>query len=290
MIDNIYYWHRIVRTLYNLLPLFGIVNAAPIHAQLLTATIKLSTGTSSSVSMLPRELIVKNISLRNMIRMAYHVRDFQITGGPAWIDSDRYDMEVKMGSDWTIESREQMLGPILQQLLKEKFKLNVRRETKELPVYSLTISKYGHRLPPSKAHCTNFQWGRYAIPPGKQPPDYCGAVEAGPNLRLNHTLDAVGMKTSDLTTLLSRELDRDVIDKTGLTGLFDVHLEWNREATARSIGPEGRVDPSKLAPSTDDESPSIFTAIEDQLGLKIDSIRGPVQIIVIDRVEKPAAN
>src|ERR1700731_2336221 len=107
MIDNIYYWHRIVRTLYKLLPLFGVVNASLLHAQLLTATIKPSTGTSSSsVSMRPRELIVKNTTLRFMIRMAYHVRDFQITGGPAWIDSDRYDMEVKMGSDWTIESRE----------------------------------------------------------------------------------------------------------------------------------------------------------------------------------------
>ncbi len=243
--------------------------------------------------MRPRELIVKNTTLRNLIRMAYHVRDFQIAGGPAWIDSDRYDMEVKMGSDWTIESREQMIGPTLQALLKERFKLNLHREMKELPVYSLTISKYGHRLPPSKGRCTNFQWGRYAIPPGKQSPDYCGAVEAGPNLRLNHTLDAVGMNingTSGLTAVLSRELGRDVIDKTGLTGLFDIHLEWNREATARSIGPEGRIDPSKLAPSTDDESPSIFTALEDQLGLKVDSIKGPVEILVIDRAEKPAVN
>ncbi len=274
--------------------LFGLVSVTGSLAQFQVAAIKPSTGAgSSSVSMRPRELIVKNTTLRFLIRMAYQVRDFQITGGPAWMNSDRYDITVKMDVDWIKESREKMLGQMLQALLKERFKLIVHRETKELPVYSLTVSKYGLRLSPSKGSCTHFEWGRYAIPPGKQPPDYCGAVEAGPNLRLNHTLDGVGMSlggASGLTTVLSRELDRNVNDKTGLTGLFDIHLEWNREATARSMGPQGRVDPGKLPPSTDDESPSIFTAVEDQLGLKLDSYNGPVEILVVDRAGKPSEN
>jgi uncharacterized protein (TIGR03435 family) len=277
-----------------LLLFFGILNATLIQAQIQQAIVKHSAAVGSpSVSMRPRELLVKNTTLRSLIRMAYQLHDFQITGGPAWIDSDRYDLAVKMDATWTRESQEQMLWPALQALLKESFKLKFHRETKELPVYSLTVSKYGLRLPPSKQRCTNFQWGRYAIPPGKQSPDYCGAIEAGPTLRLNHTLDAVGMSisgASGLTTVLARELNRPIIDKTGLTGSFDIHLEWNRETTARSIGPEGRVDPSTLGPSTDDDSPSLFTALEDQLGLKLDSIKGPVVILVIDRVDRPSEN
>jgi uncharacterized protein (TIGR03435 family) len=259
-------------------------------AQVQVSTVKLSTGAGgTSVSMAPHELIFRNATVRYMVQMAYRVRDFQIAGGPAWIDSDRYNVTIKM-DNWTRETREQMIAPALQTLLKDRFKLSIHRVMNDLPIYSLTVSKYGLRLPRSKATCTKFDWGRDAV---QRSPEHCGGIEAGPNLRLNHTLDAAGMSISGpngLIVVLSRELNRDVIDKTGLTGFFDIHLEWNREITARSIGSDGRVDPSRLAASTDDESPSIFMAVEDQLGLRLDSSKGPVEVIVVDRAEKPSEN
>ena len=267
-----------------------------------TALIELSAGSGkASTSWSRRELKVKNASLQNLIQMAYQVRDFQISRGPAWINSDHYDIEAKPRVA-PIETKESVLKSIdemhlmLQFLLNDRFKLKVHRETKELPVYALTVAKGGHRMQRSKdSSCAAFEWHRNDPPLGRMPFDRCGAVETGPNIQLNHTLDAVGMSisteqvgktgrttfgSSDLTTFLSRccGLDRLVVDKTGLTGLFDLHLEWSVQATA---------DPRS---SDEFTNPSIFTAVQEQLGLKLEPTKGPVEILVIDHVEKLHAN
>ncbi len=112
-------------------------------------------------------------------------------------------------------------------------------------------------------------------------------MASGPNIHLNHTLDAVGMSVagpsgsfSTLTDFLSRQLGRPVIDKTGLRGLFDFRLEWSVNATALSLGlPAGSVEA---------DNPSLFTALEEQLGLQLESAKGPVQVLVVDRAEKPS--
>jgi uncharacterized protein (TIGR03435 family) len=262
------------------------------------ATIKPSAGAGrTTVSQSPHELIIKRATLRVLIGMAYNVRGFQISGGPGWMNSDLYDIAATLEGDPILEYLwKDPIAPALQTLLKEKFNLKLHRAMKELPIYSLIVAKSGLKLRRSKEEsCAHFEWNRYPLPPGKRPSNYCGAVETGPNIRLNHTLNAVGMSIAGipgsspgLITVLSDEVGRTIIDKTGLTGLFDIHLEWNREATARLLNSGVQDGSSKSTSSTDAGNPSIFAAIQDQLGLKFQLDNGPVEILVIDHAEKPS--
>jgi uncharacterized protein (TIGR03435 family) len=288
--------------------LIALVNAAPSQGPMKkgvparrsfeTASIKASAADARSFSISgTQRLEAKNASLRDLIRVAYHVRDFQISGGPAWIDSEHYDIDAKVDGNPSAKEWFQTMGPMLQSLLEDRFKLKLRRETKELPVYVLTVAKSGPKFIPSKERsCTTFHWVRNSPPPGQSTSIHCGVIELT-NIQLNRTLDAVGMRirgASDiepgLMTFLSRELDRIVIDKTGLTGLFDFRLEWNRAATAALVSSGALNDPNKATPSPDPDSPSIFTALEEQLGLKLESSKGPVEVLIIDHAEKPSRN
>ena len=186
------------------------------------------------------------------------------------------------------------MGPMLQALLEDRFKLKLDRETQELPVYVLTVAQDGLKMQRAKESCTAFEWDRYPPPPGQTASDHCSVIGTGPNIRLNHTLDGAGVSITDgsraapgLITFLSHELDRPVIDKTGLKGSFDFHIEWNRPATARLLGPGGPEDHGKSASTDDPDSPSIFTAVQEQLGLKLESGKGPIEILVVDHAEKP---
>ena len=223
---------------------------------------------------------------------AYQVREFQIVGGSAWIDSGQFDVEAERhgtpaGQGEWFDAMSAMLQPLLQ----EKLHLRFHRETRRLPVYTLSAAKDRVKFHRSRQQdCKPFIWNRNPIPPdARWAPDYCGAVETGPNARLNHTLDAVGMKISEgrdgLAATLAGELDRLVIDKTGLSGSFDIRLEWNRDATSRSVK-SGIYD----APPIDADSPSIFTAVEEQLGLKLAPHKGAVEVLVIDHAEMPAVS
>jgi uncharacterized protein (TIGR03435 family) len=228
-----------------------------------------------------------------LIQSAYQVREFQVLGGPAWIDSDRYDINAKVKGNPTRDEWSQAIGPMEQSLLRERFKLRLHRETRDLPVYSLTVAKDGLKLHPTRSGgCTKFERSRYPISSDQRwSPDYCGAVETGPNIRLNHTLDAVGMSISEgpdsLVPVLEWQLDHRIIDHTGLSGIFDIRLEWNRAATAKAISSGTHGDASPRIPLFDDESPSIFAALEEQLGLKLESAVGPIEVLVIDHAEHP---
>jgi uncharacterized protein (TIGR03435 family) len=241
-------------------------------AQAQDATVKPNTRTTSSrLTLSP--LAAEGTTLHELIRMAYAVRDFQIAEGPAWIKSDRWDVTARP-LDGPIRNFINKPLPPLQDLLREKFGLKLHRETREIPIFTLSVSKYGAELRRSKVtNCAAFKIGRYSPPPGERPED-CSGVERGPNLQLNETLDAVGMSVPELIKILSQELDRIVIDKTGLPGYFDVRLEWNRDATKHSN-------------AEDEDSPSLFTAVERQLGLKLEPGKGPVEVLVIDHAEKP---
>ena len=246
-----------------------IILLATAHAQ--EATVKPSMKTSSGGFTL-KPLAAEGATVQHLIRFAYHVRDFQIAGGPSWINSERFDVTAKPLAGPPRDFFDKPLPP-LQDLLREKFQLKLHRETRELLVYTLTVSKYGGEMRRSKvATCASFIKIRYS-PPGERPQE-CSGVMGGPNLQLNETLDAVGMSAPELIKVLSDELDRIVIDKTGLTGLFDIVLEWNRQAT-------------KNRSAEDEDSPSLFTAVERQLGLNLEPAKGPVEVLVIDHAEKP---
>jgi uncharacterized protein (TIGR03435 family) len=229
----------------------------------------------------PKELSFNQNTLRELIRAAYHVLDYQISGGPAWIDTDRYNFRVKTTEPRGFEPWRKPLRP-LQDVLSDKFSLRLHRETRDLEVFNLSVSKTGGELHRSRVqHCPPFLIGPGVLKPGERPAD-CSGVLTGPNLQLNETLDVAGMSITGPYSLrehIESELRRIVIDKTGLIALFDIVLEWNREATKQRLKGPIKEDP---------DSPSLFEALEQQLGLKLEATKGPLEVLVIDNAEKPS--
>jgi uncharacterized protein (TIGR03435 family) len=225
---------------------------------------------------------IGDASLRDLIQVAYGLRDFQVGGGPDWIDSHNYEVTAKATGKPSLEEWIVVLGPSFQALLQDRFKLKFHYETRRLPVYVLTVAQRGDKLRPSKEkNCGAFNFTTY---PNRKVANECGAV-AAVNARLNMQLDAVGMKMTTsrrggpgLAQFLSSRLNRPVIDQTGLDGLYDFQLEWNVAATRKALGQS----------VTDVNDPSIFTALQDQLGLKLKAEKGPVKVLTVDYAETPA--
>lgn len=210
--------------------------------------------------------IATGVTLKQLIGQAYNVRDFQISGGPGWISADRYDINAK-AEGLPDRVPQDVMRPLIRNLVEDRFKLKTRTETKEMPVYALTVGKSGSKLKPTE---------------GSGP---------GPMMRMGRgQLDAKKAPMSMLAQTLSQLLGRTVIDKTGITGEYDLLLEWTPEP-GQGGGPFGGAPPPPDAlPAADSTGPTLFTAIQEQLGLKLESERGPVSVLVIESVEKPSEN
>jgi uncharacterized protein (TIGR03435 family) len=256
------------------------------------ASIKPHPGVGNLVHIQPfpnGRLVVENFSLRLLMQTAFGVQSFQISGGPDWINSERYDIQAKAEGG---ASGKQMAGPMLQNLLKDRFKLSLHRETKILPVYELTVARGGTKLQHSKeGDCTPFSMDSAPMPPllspGDPHPTLCGFLGFGVE-GLERKLEMAGVTMTELATSLSRgQLQRTVIDKTGLTGTFDVKLRWALDAVQAS--PDASNEPVP-PPAANPVGVSLFAAVQEQLGLKLESARGPVEVLVIDHVERPSSN
>jgi uncharacterized protein (TIGR03435 family) len=268
------------------------------HNEIEVATVKLNIGGGrGGMRANPGRFTVSNTSIRTMIRNAYKVPDFTISGGPGWITSDHYDIEAKV--EGVLKGDEVLL--LLKTLLEDRFQLKVHRETREGPVYALTVTKGGFKLQPSNCIVVDPTHPRAPMVPNEKPPEYCGTNRGGAN-GLSQTLNVTGLKIEEtdmvhatfpgLTFYLASILGRPVVDKTGLSGRFDIRLEYARDSPAGTPrGQEGaNNDLSSPTPVADNATPSIFTAMQEQLGLKLESTKGPVEYLVIDHVEKPSAN
>jgi bla regulator protein BlaR1 len=202
-----------------------------------------------------------------------------IVGGPSWINSERYSINAKAE-----ESRSQAIvrGPMLQALLEDRFKLKVHRENREAPVYELRVAKRGPKLQPFKeGSCIPND---YTIFPRTRPaPDEnrCHGFNRpkGPNI----VVDAQGTTVEEFSKIFLGMMDRPVINKTGITGRFDFRLEYTRDEVSFTDGPP-------MEPSDEPVAASIFTAIQEQLGLKLIPAKGPREFLVIDHVERPSEN
>lgn len=196
-----------------------------------------------------------------------------ISGGPAWIHSDRYQINAKAeGTPSQIEMR----GAMLRTLLEDRFRLKIHHETREVPVYALTVAKGGGTLQPSGEGSCIAPDFTTPLEPGQKP---CGVPLTGikgPNLttEMVASLDA-------FSKVLGVTVGRPVIDKTGITGIFDLRLEFAIDEATPGIHP---------ALSDEPPGPSIFTALQQQLGLKLVSAKGPGEFLIIDHVEKPSEN
>ena len=274
----------------------GILNAPPMRAQSANprpafevASIKRNTsGTARESIHIQRggRFDVQNMPVRYIIWNAYKVSDYQISGGPTWINSERYDIFAKSDRD---SSPDELLL-MLRTLLEDRFGLKVHLQTQQGPVYVMTVAKSGLRMLHAEGTCVPRDPNHPPLqnPPGQKPPNYCGSMR-----RSSQTLNGRGVPmgmvagVTALGTLsgqLSSILDRTVIDKTGLAGIFDFNLEWTPNPVAAP--PDG---PATYT-SNDAVGPSIFTALQEQLGLRLESAKGPVEMLVIDHVERPSEN
>jgi uncharacterized protein (TIGR03435 family) len=203
------------------------------------------------------------VTLRQLIAQAYNVRDFQITGGPGWVSGERYDINAKGPEGMPDRVPPEVVRPMLRALIEERFQLKTHQESKEMPVYALVAGKGGPKMTPAAAE------------------------SQGPMMRMGRgQLSGKKIPMVMLAQQLAMQLGRNVVDKTGLKGDFDFTLEWTPEPGQGPGGPP----PGEPLPAADSSGPTIFTAVQEQLGLKLDSDKGPVDIIVIDSVAKPSEN
>ena len=229
--------------------------------------------------------------VRLLLQNAYSIQAFQIVGGPDWIDFDHYAIEAKAAGD----PGRARLFLMLQSLLEDRFHLQIHRETRELPVYALVAAKNGLKLSPPKEGCMDPAPG--ALPPGAggrmQPPGQgqpplapCGGV--GIMLEPGGAVMRGGkIPMAELIRALSMVLGRTVVDKTGFSGLFDLQLGFLPDETTAGLPAP---PPDAAGASLDSRHPSILTALQEQLGLRLESTKGPVEVIVVDHVERPSAN
>lgn len=250
------------------------------------ATVKLNKkGGGPYAQVLPGRLKMTYYSPEELIAFAYGLRAEQVVGKSF---PGRYDIDAATSGQTPAGK---ITGPLLRKLLEDRFQLKVHRETRQLPVYELKVAKGGIKLPRTTGGCTP---STLDAPPAPAPPPrdsqapvfFCGHPRTGAR-GLNRTLEGRGVSMDALAQTLSQtELNRTVLNKTGLTGAFDMNLTWEVDPAAPGLD-DGRGGP-RIQDSS--EKASILTALQEQLGLKLEAGRGPVEVLVIDRIEQPSAN
>jgi uncharacterized protein (TIGR03435 family) len=200
-------------------------------------------GDANVLKPTPDRFQADNFTARRLIALAWDVRIFQVSGGPSWLDSQPYDVAAK--PDGNVE--DQHLRRMVRTLLAERFQLQVHHATKEMPVFVLETAKGGARLPPAS--------------PGNDP-EIRG--------RGGHLI-AKRVTAEFLSRILANELERPVLNRTGIDGAFDVELDYT---------PDQNPEPGA----------SLFTALQEQLGLKLETQRAPVDVLIVDRIERPSPN
>ena len=265
----------------------GSLTAVPLQAQtpaavgaspaFEVASIRRNNSGSDSASVRGQagRLAITNNPLRNIIRNAWGLQGFQIVGGPDWINTERWDIVAKAEGN---PPSPQMMA-MVQALLADRFKLVVHRETRDMPIYALVFARADHapgpKMRPSSTDCAAVMTA--AIARGGVPPPPDGKVLCG--MRVNNGRIEMNAETmTNFVRNLSPIAGRSIVNKTGLTGGFDLELTWTPDAPAGNAP-----DATPLA----NDGPSLFTAMQEQLGLKLDAQRGPVQVLVIDSAVRP---
>jgi uncharacterized protein (TIGR03435 family) len=219
------------------------------------------------------------VTIKLLILSAYDVKmEQQISGISGPMADTRFDIEAKMDDETVAAAKKlsneegaELRRRMMQAMLAERFKLQVHHESKELPMYALVIAKGGFKLKEADPNDT--------YPNGPKGPD--GASHAGMMMIRNGTLTAQGVSMSNVASSLGGQVHRIVVDKTGLTGKYDIALQWT---------PDDNRTEAQDAGSTTTSGPSIFAALQEQLGLKLEATKGAVDTIVVDHVEMPSEN
>jgi uncharacterized protein (TIGR03435 family) len=226
----------------------------------------------------PGRLTAINTPVRFLIRQAYRMPESRIIGGPAWLDADRFDILANAPEGVTADR--DRIRQMLQLLLRDRFGLVLHQESREMPIYVLRLARPEGSLGPglrrSTAECT-----------GRPSSIVAGRVQCGILVSQNAasgSLRGGGATIENFARLLADFLDRPLIDQTGLTGTFDLELQF---AAERSASPGAAVPGGLPAIANIDDAPLVFTALEEQLGLTLEAQRGRADVLVIDQVSPP---
>jgi uncharacterized protein (TIGR03435 family) len=241
-----------------------------------------SLNLKPSDEFLPNRYSATNVTLRTLIHAAYGIPNpygqrYYLAGGPDWLDYERFDVEGKAEDDAILpalsgKDRIDQLRLMLQTLLADRFQLRVHREIRNVPVYEMVVAKNGPKLQKAAAEpeCAGIPVGSTACP---------GRFSGG----MGRGITAKSVDLSELAQFLSGFADRPILAKTGIDGLFEIKTTpWRPERPGENFAAEAHADPEAL--------PTIFTMLPEQLGLKLQPARGPVEVLVIDRVQKPSEN
>jgi uncharacterized protein (TIGR03435 family) len=240
----------------------------------------LSGDTRSGVSYQPGRFVAENATTKTVIAYAYNVKEFQISGGPSWLDDERFNVTAKE-DDSVAESRlrlpwrqyREQLGLMVQSLLADRFKLRVIRQSRDSAILALVAAKDGPKLKRSAAldfHSADIRGRR-------------------------GQLIAKGLSLAQLADILSWMPEvgvRKVVDETGIDGTFDLSLRWAFDRTPSATSPAivNTGVPPDAAALPDVSGPSIFDAVQEQLGLRLQATKGPIEFLVIDHIEEPSDN
>jgi len=233
--------------------------------------------------------LAENATLRILLRNAYDVQygmDGQIVGGPPWMDTDRFDIQATMAPGTSNDDMKAMVRT----LLADRFQLRTHTERREMPVYALQIARKDGRLGPQMRPLTvDCDAVRAARASGEKPPgDTAPVCTTGMSIRRTgiSELDSSGMTMAALIDNLSRAAGRPVLNRTGLTGSFAVTLRFATDAS--SVSPLG--GPPQGVPLEPVDAPSLTAAVQEQLGLRLESRREPVEVLVVDSASAPTEN
>ncbi|HEV3220063.1 MAG TPA: TIGR03435 family protein [Candidatus Acidoferrales bacterium] len=262
-----------------------ISNVPPLSFEVAVIKPDNSGVTNVSMSWGDDRFTTRHITLAHLIGIAYGVNpNEQISGAPVWVKSEKFDIDAKLEDSsmkqveqLPMEQKSELLTRMVRSLLEDRCQLRVSHETKELPVFALVVAKNGPKLTPTTLPPDE------TADPRKRTPKSMKTVARG-------QLIARGISIPTLISALAKEVGgRTILDETGLKGEYDFKLDWtpelNNPVTATDASPS-----SATAPLPDSSGPSIFTALQEQLGLKLESKKAPRDVVVIDHVERPSGN
>lgn len=229
-----------------------------------------------------------NTTLRTLIDLGYQRTAFdrrEVLEAPAWVDKDRFDVIMTAPAGATLNDADGFPGPLfamIRAMLADRFQLQAHNDVRERPVYALVLARadkrLGNRMKPAATDCTDAMKRMVAGAPLREGGPPC-AFGGGPGRLTGNTVSA-----AMIAGVLANQVGRPVLDRTGLTKHFNIELEFVPDIAAR--GPNGTPIPETAA----GDGPSIFTALQEQLGLKLDATRAPVDVLVIDKAAQPTEN
>jgi uncharacterized protein (TIGR03435 family) len=232
------------------------------------ASIKPNNGAPGEYSTTPGRVVARNVTAKFLVAIAYGLQPFQISGGPGWVDSDRFDVEARLEDAKSNSGQE---GLMMKSLLANRFKLVLHKDAQQSSVYALVVGGKGPKIKASADQTPGA---------GMSP---LGSMRVGAT-----SLVGMGVPLGLFASLLGTRLGQTVIDQTNLPGRYDIDLRWTPDTTEPP--PSANVDPKDVLRQPDTSGPSVFTAIQEQLGLKLQLTKGFSGFLIIDHLERPDTN